>query len=233
MKIRQSAFLCALIMISQMLPAGCERQKERKKERAGSEKPGRPESGSQNQDRKGQKIRGQKASLKGKFISKEKSECTWALSEAETATLKIDCKRGESSFSCEFAGHPSTCPQYSGNQKTFWKQITRSLKKQKNICEDPKGILKSKVCKKGPSSAHLKLVTTLSSEQEKPLHHGREATVASVMSVALEQQPGHESSDCVEDVDYVDQRKVAEEYCSEHWFSICNFVFSMIQNKRC
>ncbi|XP_066489091.1 fibroblast growth factor-binding protein 1 [Tiliqua scincoides] len=233
MKVRKIALLCALIMISQMIPADCEKQKDRKRDRAGSRRAGGPEPGSDNQNGKGQKTRGQKTSLKGKFISKEKSECTWALSEAETATLKIDCKKGESSFSCEFTGNPSTCPQYAGNQKTFWKQITKSLKKQKNICEDPQGMLKSKICKKGPSSAHLKLVPTRDSEQEKPGHHGRQATVDTVTSVATEQQTGLASSDCVEDVDYVDQKKVAEEYCSEHWVSFCNFLMSMIQDKRC
>lgn len=233
MKVRFFAIFCVLIMISQMLPADCEKQKERKKDRAGGGRAGKPEPGTDNWNGKGQKTRGQKAPSKGKFISKEKSECTWTLSEAEMVTLKIDCKRGESRFSCRFAGNPSTCPQYAGNQKAFWKQITRSLKKQKNICEDPKGILKSSVCKKGPASAHLKLVTALDSEQEKPVHDESVVFVAPMTSVAPGQQPTHASSDCVEDVEDIDQRKVAEEYCSANWVSLCNFFISMVQDKRC
>ncbi|XP_042326527.1 fibroblast growth factor-binding protein 1 [Sceloporus undulatus] len=230
MKFGRFALLCALIMFSQLLQANCERQKGRKKERLNSET-----SEPDNQNGRGQKTRGQKGSLKGKFTTKEKAVCTWTVDEAEIATLNIDCKKEESTFSCEFSGNPSTCPSYAENKKNFWKQITRSLKKKKNICEDPKGILKSKICSKGPPSAHLRLVNQASQKpkQEKPIHHGRETSLAPATPVAAGHQPGEASSDCVEEVDYIDQRKVAEEYCSETWLSLCNFFISMIQDKKC
>uniref|UniRef100_A0A8D2KRS4 Fibroblast growth factor binding protein 1 n=1 Tax=Varanus komodoensis TaxID=61221 RepID=A0A8D2KRS4_VARKO len=189
----------------------------------------RTEAASDNQNGRSQKNRGAKGSHKGKFTTKEKSECTWTLNEAETATLKIDCKSKEDTFSCEFSGNPSTCPQYAKNQKAFWKQITRSLKKQKNICKDPKSILKSKLCKTGPPTAHLRLVTLASQnpKEEKPSHHAKED------SLPAENKPGKASSDCVEEEDYIDQRKVAEEYCGESWLSLCNFFVAMIQDKKC
>ncbi|XP_061440674.1 fibroblast growth factor-binding protein 1 [Rhineura floridana] len=233
MKIRRFAVLCVLVVFSQMLQADCERQKERKRERTNTGKGEKLEPGSNNRNGRGQKTQGQKGSLKGKFVTKEKSACTWALNEAETASLKVDCKRGESTFSCEFSGSPSSCPQYAENKKSFWKQITRSLKKQKNICEDPKSILKSRICKKGPSTAHLRLVTPHSSRQDKPVQHGKDTSLAPVPPVTSETQPGKASSDCVDDIDYIDQSKVAEEYCSESWLSICNFFISMVQDKKC
>ncbi|XP_053113371.1 fibroblast growth factor-binding protein 1 [Hemicordylus capensis] len=233
MKITHFALLGALIVLAQMRQGDCERQKERNKERASRGKGGRPEPGASDQNRRAQKTHGQKGSLKGKFVNKEKAECTWALNEAETTTLKVDCKVGESSFSCEFAGNPSTCPQYSENRKAFWKQITRSLKKQKKICEDPKSILKSKICKRGPSSAHFRLITSQSPKEEMPAHHGREATLAPMPPAASEKRPEEASRDCVDDIDYVDQKKVAEQYCSDSWLSLCNFFISMIQDKKC
>uniref|UniRef100_A0A803SKM4 Fibroblast growth factor binding protein 1 n=1 Tax=Anolis carolinensis TaxID=28377 RepID=A0A803SKM4_ANOCA len=183
------------------------------------EKGQRPQAGSNNQRTRG--------SPKGKFTTKDKAMCTWTLHEAEMATLNINCKKEENTFSCKFSGKPSTCPQYAENKKMFWKQITRSLKKKQNICGDPKGILKSKVCSKGPPAAHLRLVTqaSLKPKQEKPS--------VQVTSIPTGNQPGESSSDCVEDVDYIDQRKVAEEYCSESWLSLCNFFISMMQDKKC
>ncbi|XP_060103273.1 fibroblast growth factor-binding protein 1 [Heteronotia binoei] len=220
MKIRCLALLCALIVFSQILHTDCERQKERKKE------PTRPGKG-------GRQGRGQKGAHKGRFISKEKSPCTWTLSESETATLKIDCKREDHNVSCVFSGNPSSCPQFSENRKAFWKQITRSLKKKKNICEDPKEVLKSSVCKKGPASAHLRLVSSPSSKQENPVLQGRETSLATASPNTPKNLPERGSSDCVEDVDYIDQRNVAEEYCSELWLSLCHFVVKMLQDKKC
>ncbi|XP_060632133.2 fibroblast growth factor-binding protein 1 [Anolis sagrei] len=227
MKFRHFALLCTFIIFSQLLHVDCERQKERKKERLNSEKGQRAQAGSNNQNERGQRTRGQKGSPKGKFTTKDKATCTWTLHEAEMATLNINCRKEESTFSCEFSGKPSTCPQYAENKKMFWKQITRSLKKKQNICDDPKGILKSKVCSKGPPAAHLRLVaqTSLKPKQEKPL--------VPVTSVPTGNQPRESSSDCVEDVDYIDQQKVAEEYCSETWLSLCHFFISMVQDKKC
>lgn len=223
MKIRNVALLCALLVVfSQMLQADCEKQRERKRERIPADKSGRQKPGANNPNGKGQKTRGQRGSFKGKFISNEKAECTWSLNEA-TATLNIDCKREGKSFSCQFSGNPSSCPQYSENQKAFWKQITRSLKKQENICENQKGILKSKLCKKGPPSAHLTYVALHSDNQENLGHSEREVT----------QAPTKASSDCVEDEDYVDQLKVAEQYCTNEWLSLCSFFISMVQTKKC
>uniref|UniRef100_A0A8C8RVF9 Fibroblast growth factor binding protein 1 n=1 Tax=Pelusios castaneus TaxID=367368 RepID=A0A8C8RVF9_9SAUR len=184
----------------------------------------------------GLKSKGGKASLKGKFTAKDNSECTWAVSEVDTVALKVECKKGESSFQCHFSGNPSTCPQFAANHKLYWKQISRSLKKQKNICQDPKGILKSKVCKKGPQSAHLtltssSLITLPDSVKDKTAHHGKE--ISQTSATTPENQSGKSSNDCVEDIDYIDQQKVAEEYCSETWRSWCNFFITMIQDKKC
>lgn len=233
MKTSCLALLCTLIVLSQILHTDCERQKERKKEQTHTGKVGRQESRSSPQDGKGQRDRGQKVAQKGKFISKEKSPCTWMLSESETSTLKIDCKKEDHNISCVFSGNPSTCPQFSENRNVFWKQITRSLKKKKNICEDPKDILKSSVCRKGPASAHLRQLSSHNSKQDNPVLHGIKASSATIFSNASKNLPERGSSDCVEDVDYIDQRKVAEEYCSELWLSLCHFFVAMLQDKKC
>ncbi|XP_074847841.1 fibroblast growth factor-binding protein 1 [Carettochelys insculpta] len=238
MKIRSFALFCILILVSQMLLVDSEAQKERKKERQNGGKGRKKQTGTNQENEKGQKPKGGKSSLKGKFTTKDNFECTWAVTEVDIVTLKVECKKGESSFWCDFSGNPSTCPQFAANQKPYWKQISRSLKKQKNICQAPKGTLKSRVCKKGPQSAHLvmtssSLVTTQDSIKDETAHHRKENSQTSAPAVTPENQPGKSSSDCVEDTDYVDQYKVAEEYCSETWRSWCNFFISMIQDKKC
>ncbi|XP_034264773.2 fibroblast growth factor-binding protein 1 [Pantherophis guttatus] len=215
MKTKYFALLCILMMFCQLLQADSETVKERKRERLNNGRGGRAQA-VHNRNAKSQRNRGQRGSpTKGKFINKEKAECSWIVNEKETTLLKVDCKKGKDAFSCAFSGSPPTCPWYAENQKVFWKEITRSLKKQKNLCKDPKTLLKSKVCKTGPPTAHLRLVMEAKPETPTP------------------QQPKKESSDCVEDIDYVDQRKVAEEYCSEMWQNLCYFIISMIQDKKC
>ncbi|XP_013915473.1 PREDICTED: fibroblast growth factor-binding protein 1-like [Thamnophis sirtalis] len=215
MKTKHFALLCIFMMFCQMLQADSETVKERKREKPNNGRAGRAQAGP-NKNAKGQRNRGQRGSpTKGKFTTKEKAECSWTINEKETALLKVDCKKGEDAFSCAFSGSPSTCPQYAEKQKVFWKEITRSLKKQKNLCKDPKTLLKSKVCKAGPPTAHLRLL--MDAKPETP----------------IPKQPEKESSDCVEDIDYVDQKKVAEEYCSETWQNLCYFIISMVQDKKC
>lgn len=238
MKTRSIALLFVLFLVSQLLLVDGETQKERNKERQNGGKGRKKQTGSTQENERGQKSKGGKSSLKGKFTTKDNSECTWAVTEVDTVTLKVECKKGESNFRCDFSGNPSTCPQFAANQKPYWKQISRSLKKQKNICQDPKGILKSKVCKKGPQSAHLtltssSLVTLQDSINDKTTHQGKAITQTSASATTPENQPGKISSDCVEDIDYINQQKVAEEYCSETWISWCNFFISMIQDKKC
>ncbi|XP_053921371.1 fibroblast growth factor-binding protein 1 [Cuculus canorus] len=230
MRIKSFGLLCLLILVSQMLLTNCERQKERKKGRKGIEDGGKPETESNQENEKGRKLKRGKASPKGKFKTKENVECTWAVTDMNAVTLHIECKHGESKFWCEFSGDPSTCSHYAINQKSYWKQVSRSLKKQKQICQDPKSVLKSKLCRKGPRSAHLKLAhSSLLTSVDLAKEVVQTPAAASVTEKKLEHSP----QDCVEDIDYIDQKKVAEEYCPESLLSLCKFFITMVQDKKC
>ncbi|NXP04501.1 FGFP1 protein, partial [Thinocorus orbignyianus] len=230
--------LCVLILVSQVLLVNCERQKERKKERHGIEDGGKKQTEPKQENEKGQKSEGGKALPKGKFKTKENAECTWAVTDTKAATVHVVCKHGDSEFWCEFSGDPSTCPQYAANQRSYWKQVSRSLKKQKQICQDPKSVLKSKVCRKSPQSAHFKLtrsslLTSVGPARAKAVHHTKEAVQTPAATSVTEKKQEHHPEDCVEDVDYIDQKKVAEEYCPESLLSFCNFFITMVQDKKC
>ncbi|XP_030348323.1 fibroblast growth factor-binding protein 1 [Strigops habroptila] len=238
MRIKSFGLLCVLILVSQMLVTNCEREKERKKRRQGIEDSGKKRTESNQENEKGQKPRGGKSSPKGKFKTKENAECTWAVTDMNARTVHVECKHGDSEFWCEFSGDPSTCAQYAANQKSYWKQVSRSLRKQKQICQDPKTVLKSKVCRKGPRSAHLKLtrsslLTSVGPANGNTMHHTEEVVQNPPSVSVTEKRLEHSPEDCVEDIDYIDQKKVAEEYCPEGFLSFCNFFITMIQDKKC
>ncbi|KFQ22259.1 Fibroblast growth factor-binding protein 1, partial [Merops nubicus] len=230
--------LYMLILVSQMILANCDRQKERKTGKQGIEDSRKNQTESNQENEKGRKPKGGKSSLKGKFKTKEDAECTWAVTDTNAATVHIECKHGDSEFWCDFSGDPSTCAQYAANQRSYWKQVSRSLKKQKQICQDPRSVLKSKVCRKGPRSAHLtltrsSLLTSVGSGKRNRIHPAKEVAQTPAAASVTEKKPEHSPQDCVEDIDYIDQKKVAEEYCPESLLSFCNFFITMVQDKKC
>ncbi|NXU18122.1 FGFP1 protein, partial [Pardalotus punctatus] len=230
--------LFVLMLVFQTLLVNCERQKERKRGRQGIEHGGKKQKESNQGNEKGQKSKGGKSAPKGKFETKENAECTWSVTDTNAVTVHIQCKHGASEFWCEFSGDPSSCAQYAANQKSYWKQVSRSLKKQKQICQDLNSILKSKLCRKGPRSAHLRLtrsslLTAMGLTRENTVHHKKDAVQIPADASVTENRLEHSPQDCVEDVDYIDQKKVAEEYCPESLLSVCNFFITMVQDKRC
>ncbi|KAJ1214268.1 hypothetical protein NDU88_001892 [Pleurodeles waltl] len=250
METKRLGLVCVVLLVSQLLLTECNAQDEGKTEKKGkgnsrgggeNQKGGKKEENKQSgppQSEKGQKSKGGKGSSpQGKFTTKDKSECTWAVSEADTVSLRVECLKGGDSYWCEFAGTPSSCPQYAANQKNYWKQIARALKKQKNLCQDPKAVLKSKECKKGPKEAHLSLLSSSLAEaapgEQKKNNSGKKSPHPSPTTAEVNPDAGTSSKECVEDVEGVDQKKVAEEYCGESWSSLCTFFFSMLQNKKC
>lgn len=229
MKLRTFALLTvATLLMSQILLVEGNKQREGKKDKQkGAGKEEKPKSPTRN----GEKERGSKGgkgSLQGKFVSKDsKADCIWSVSESETVALNVECTKGETKVSCAYGGNPSACPNYVANQKSYWKQITRALKKQKNICQDQKAVLKSKECKKGPAEAHLRY---LPPSVPVPNHeHKIQEEPKPTTKVDITEQ----AQDCVEDADVIEKQRLAKEYCGDSWGSLCSFFFSMVQGKTC
>ncbi|KAE8629203.1 hypothetical protein XENTR_v10000393 [Xenopus tropicalis] len=224
MKLVHIAFLGLItLLMSNVLLVEGNNQREGKKERGKAK--GEKKAEADSPQGKGGRTRGGKGSLQGKFVSKENATCTWAVTEAQSVTLRIDCRKEESSFSCSFGGNPSSCPKYAGNEKSYWKQIARALKKQKKICQDPKAVLKSKECKRGPQEAHLRYLGSQVPQQVGSSHTHVEPDVQ-VPTTA----PG---KDCEEEADPAEKQRIAAEYCGNSWGSFCNFFLSMLQSKSC
>ncbi|XP_051823579.1 fibroblast growth factor-binding protein 1 [Antechinus flavipes] len=232
MKMKCIALFSVLLLVSQLLLVDCEKQRKRKHGR--DEKGEGKHPGSPDKEEKSQKAKGGKRLPRGRFSTQENVPCTWAVTEKEGVALKVQCKGQEAQFECTFAGSPSSCPHYAGNEKAYWKQIGRALRKQRNLCADPKSILKSRVCRQGPKEAHLRLLDSSknSQSQDKKVRKDPQTAAPTVGPAAATVQPTTPAQ-CEEDVEVINQRKVASEYCGDTWSSLCTFLLTMLQDKRC
>lgn len=171
----------------------------------------------QHRDRPGPKAGRQAKSVpaqpfKGKMVTKDKSECTWAATGEDAFVLRVTCKKNGSSFGCEYVARPSVCPQYASDVKLYWKQIARALKKQKSLCQDSRAMVKAGMCRRAARDAHFRLRVDR-----------RKAAPSSTA------QPETKTVDSCQRKN----KKRAEEYCNESWSSFCMFFFTMVQDYDC
>uniref|UniRef100_A0A8C2H3B0 Fibroblast growth factor binding protein 1b n=1 Tax=Cyprinus carpio TaxID=7962 RepID=A0A8C2H3B0_CYPCA len=152
---------------------------------------------------------------KGKFTTKDKAQCLWVARGEDNYTMTVTCKPGnEDGFSCKYTAKPATCTEYGSNPKGYWKQIARSVKKQKKLCADARALIRAGMCKRAPLAAHFKLIET---SQEKP------PTEKTPTTTSTKRQ-------CTERTDH---SEVAKERCGDSWASLCAFVFTIIQSGDC
>ncbi|XP_029297557.1 fibroblast growth factor-binding protein 1 [Cottoperca gobio] len=154
--------------------------------------------------------------IKGKMVTKDKSECTWAATGEDTFILGVTCKQGGRTFSCEYVATPTVCPQYASNVKLYWKQITRALKKQKTLCQDSSALVRAGVCRRAARDAHFRLHNTRSKTDPHPAPHPAPRPATRALKSC---KPGH--------------KKLAEEQCTDSWSSFCTFFFTMVQDDDC
>ncbi|KAK2848831.1 hypothetical protein Q5P01_008665 [Channa striata] len=167
----------------------------------------------QHKDRLGQKVGRQKSvsaqPIKGKLVTKDKSDCAWAATGEDLIILVVTCKKGDRSFRCDYVAKPAVCPQYASNVKLYWKQIARALKKQKNLCQDSGELVRAGMCRGAARDAHFRL------------HNSQSETYTSPPAPTPVKSCQHNN------------KKLAEEYCNDSWSSFCTFFFTMVQDYDC
>ncbi|XP_031172956.1 fibroblast growth factor-binding protein 1 [Sander lucioperca] len=150
--------------------------------------------------------------IKGKMVTKDKSQCTWVATGEDLFILGVTCKKGDRSFSCEYVARPAVCPQYHSNVKLYWKQITRALKKQNSLCQDSSELVRAGVCKRAARDAHFRL------------HNPQRKT-----DPPSDPQPTPRAIKSCKPVN----KKLAEEHCNDSWSTFCTFFFTMVQDYDC
>ncbi len=150
--------------------------------------------------------------IKGKLVTKDKSECTWAATGEDLFVLGVTCKKGDRSFSCEYIARPSTCPKYTSNVNLYWKQMARALKKQKTLCQDSNVLVRTGMCRGAARDAHFRLRNAQRKTSLPSTPHPASTAVKSCKA---------------------DNKKLAEEFCSDSWSSVCTFLFTMVKDYDC
>ncbi|XP_006919043.1 fibroblast growth factor-binding protein 1 [Pteropus alecto] len=199
---------------------------------------------------------------KGKFVTQDQASCRWVVTEKEEGVvLKVECTRQDETFSCFFAGNPTSCLE-STQKSVYWKQIGRNLRSQKVICGDSKSILMTRVCRKKFPESNLKLVnSTLIRKKPNQESMDPSPTEQSTANEASITEPNKvkkfapeekvtvkdnalsgpaeaktvatDDPKCVEDPDMVNQSKVALEFCGESWSALCKFFITLVQGISC
>ncbi|XP_055061450.1 fibroblast growth factor-binding protein 1 [Misgurnus anguillicaudatus] len=163
--------------------------------------------------------------FKGKFKTSDKVQCSWVARGEDTYyyTLTVTCKPGKrDGLTCNYTGKPSSCPEFASNTENYWKQISRSLKKQKKLCVDPRSMLRAGMCKSAPLEAHFRLSETEHAKSpKKPIKNKEVKTNATMPDSTRKCTP------------QIDHSKTAKEKCGDSWASLCTFVFTLIQNGDC
>lgn len=183
----------------------------------------------------------------GKF-STEDMQCTWrARDVGETVTLSVRCESpearvrgGETDLSCDYIGKPRSCPAFGSKPGSFWKQVSRALRRLDwKLCKDERALVMAGGCKRAPRDSHFKLdiSSSVASAQAgepntlpPPRPRPRNTTAANTSPAGNTRAPGGTGEACTERVDH---RKTAEEYCRSSWTSVCFFFMSMLQSGDC
>ncbi|XP_021176320.2 fibroblast growth factor-binding protein 1 [Fundulus heteroclitus] len=151
--------------------------------------------------------------VRGKLATKDGSQCSWNATGGDPLFLFVTCMKGERSFACTYTARAALCPQYASNTLVYWKQITRALKKQSNLCHNETASIRAGMCKQAPREAHFRLVV---------------AEKKGTPSSYVPPSPNRAAKSCLPK-----NQELAKKLCSDSWSSLCTFFSTMVNNYDC
>ncbi|XP_076835165.1 fibroblast growth factor-binding protein 3 [Brachyhypopomus gauderio] len=180
----------------------------------------------------------------GELNTKDGHRCTWAALEGgNSVLLQVRCSTpaGEGpqeDYACQFSGKPQECSAYTAQSAQYWKQVVGKLKKKSHACEGEK-VLKTRLCKKGPAAAHMKLTETKTADasgKREPAarRSGGKEAAREKRKQAKEEEQGEEPMQSDGEAAFGDggelaaDTQAAERYCGEGWQSVCRFFVKLL-----
>ncbi|MED6264451.1 hypothetical protein CHARACLAT_015086 [Characodon lateralis] len=151
--------------------------------------------------------------VRDKLVTKDGSQCTWTATDDDPSFLFINCIKGEMSFDCTYTARPALCLQYASNTVLYWKQITRALKKQINLCHNESALVRAGMCKQAPRDAHFRLAG---------------AKMKVTPSPYIPPPPNKAVKSCLPK-----NKKLSKHFCGDPWSSFCTFFSTMVNNYDC
>ncbi|XP_053314285.1 fibroblast growth factor-binding protein 2 [Spea bombifrons] len=141
------------------------------------------------------------------FQNKDKEACVMQTSGQGEIRLKIECKSGDDTYSCEFTGKPSYCRAYNKDRSAFWNQLSQDLKKMSKPCSAP--LIKNSLCPRAPSQSQFK-----PADPSQPSDTKKPAPTKSKE----------------EDEENPKAMKVAKEHCSWFFQKFCSYMVEIFMN---
>lgn len=93
-----------------------------------------------------------------------KMQCNWeAGGDGGEVRLAVKCENQEARLkgrvtilNCEYSVNSESCPRYVSNPRSFWKQVSRAIKRPL-LCMDEDTLVKACMCKSKPRGAYFEL----------------------------------------------------------------------------
>ncbi|KAI4903203.1 hypothetical protein NFI96_006229 [Prochilodus magdalenae] len=218
------------LLLLVLLPSCSEAAKKKAKPKSEDEGPG---------------AAGRPALASGELSTKEGHRCTWEAQEGRNNNilLQVSCsdpsdkEEGEESkrsYGCQFSGKPQECSAYVDKPAQYWKQVVGKLKKRTNACEGEK-VLKTRLCKKAPAAAHMKLAERKGEGQNdggKKKAGNKDGEKEKQARGELREEEELMQGDSVNEFGEVSDgpadMEPAESYCGEGWHSVCRFFTKLL-----
>ncbi|KAG2463397.1 fibroblast growth factor-binding protein 2 [Polypterus senegalus] len=191
--------------------------------------------GTEGKKENGKKAKSKSNSNSGELTTKDNHRCTWETSGEVDVSLLVNCNLQDKTYWCRYAGQPDLCPSYRAKPSQFWKQVVGRLKKKRNACDGDK-ILKTRMCKKAPDEAQMKLSQKSSPEESVPekvkikgSSKKKEVTpeVSSKKKEKMAPIPEPQDLGEVNDDNTESEVEPIENYCAEGWDSFCRIFVKL------
>ncbi|XP_058155588.1 fibroblast growth factor-binding protein 2 [Dasypus novemcinctus] len=94
-----------------------------------------------------------------RFRTRGEDACTARTGGPGEARLRVQCRRQDGAYWCEYRGQPRACPAFAANPRAYWEQALQALGRLRHACRGVPA-LRPAVCLEAGPAAHLRQVAS-------------------------------------------------------------------------